>query len=272
MSEPGVGGRRPTDRDPVAMTGVLLAVLTLAVIVAGTAIAAWYWGKSSAPKAAAAPAATEPTPTPRSFPKVSPNVAAGAHDFVRFACVQCHGDRGQGGVSPDVPALTTVGKEFTVAQLTTIIEHGIGASGNPTKPYMPVWHGIISPRQISEIVDYLHAGLPAVKDAEPLEVPTDQGAAAAGSILYVNFGCVNCHGPNGLGGVPNPQSPDKTVPPLATPDFFSEFNTPKKIRDVIISGSVIGKAPIVSMPHWGSILTSTQVDQLIAYIDTLRTQ
>src|SRR5690242_13267476 len=144
MSEPGAGGRR-TERDPVAMTGVVLAVLAMACVVAGTAIAAWYWGKSSAPKAAAATTPSEPTPPPVTFPKVSANVAAGAHDFVRFACVQCHGERGQGNVSPAVPALTTVGKQFTVAQLTTIIEHGIGAKGNPTAPYMPVWHGIISP-------------------------------------------------------------------------------------------------------------------------------
>jgi mono/diheme cytochrome c family protein len=247
MSEPGAGGRWP-ERDPVAMTGVLLAVLAFAVVVSATAVAAWYWGKSSGTTAAAAaPELTGPRPT--TFPKVSAAVAAGGHDFVRFACSQCHGDRGQGGVSPDVPALSTVGKALTVGQLTNIIEHGLGAKGNPTKPYMPVWKGIISPRQVSEIVDYLHAGLPPVRDAEPLEVPANQGAATAGSILYVNFGCVNCHGPNGLGGVPNPQSPDKTVPPLAASDFFAEFNTPAKIRDVIVSGSVIGRAPIVSMPH-----------------------
>jgi cbb3-type cytochrome c oxidase subunit III len=265
MDEPSQGARPP--RDSVAMAGVLLAVLAIAAVVAATAVAAWYWGKSTGTTQAAPAAAPQPT-----FPKVSPQVAAGAHDFVRFACSQCHGARGQGGVSTDVPVLTTVGKEFTVAQMTNIIEHGLGASGNPTKPYMPVWNGIISPRQISDIVAYLHAGLPPVRDAEPLEVPTDQGAAAAGSILYTNFGCINCHGPNGLGGVPNPQSPDKTIPPLATPDFFSEFNTPQKIKDVIVSGSVIGKAPIVSMPHWGTILSDKQITELIAYIDTLRTQ
>jgi mono/diheme cytochrome c family protein len=32
---------------------------------------------------------------------------------------------------------------------------------------------------------------------------------------------------------------------------------------------VIGKAPIVSMPHWGTILTDQQIAQLVAYIKTL---
>ena len=89
-------------------------------------------------------------------------------------------------------------------------------------------------------------------------------------MLYVRDGCINCHGPNGLGGVPNPQSPDKTIPPLSGVDFRGEFNTEAKIADVIRSGSVIGRAPIVSMPHWGGILTEEQLRQLVAYIKTLK--
>ena len=38
---------------------------------------------------------------------------------------------------------------------------------------------------------------------------------------------------------------------------------------MIRSGSVIGKAPIVRMPHWGGILSQTQIDDLIAYLKTL---
>ena len=34
---------------------------------------------------------------------VNASVAAGAHDFTQFACAQCHGERGRGGVSADVP-------------------------------------------------------------------------------------------------------------------------------------------------------------------------
>jgi len=214
-------------------------------------------------------AAGSTTSSTGSATQVSALVAEGAHDFVRFACSQCHGIDGKGGVSPDVPSLSTLAPHLTPAELTNIINTGRGISSNPTKPFMPVWHGIISKAQISALVAYLHAGLPPVTDAVSQPVPADQGAAVAGSIDYVNFGCVNCHGPNGLGGVPNPLSPDTTIPPLGTPDFFSEFNTAKKIRDVIVSGSVIGKHPIVDMPHWGGILSQTQINDLIAYIHTL---
>ena len=202
--------------------------------------------------------------------RVSPTVAAGAHDFAQFACAQCHGLNGRGGVSADVPALTTAGKTLTVAQLTDIIDHGLGESANPTKPYMPVWGAVISNRQVGELVAYIRAGLPTVAGAVPQEVPRDQGPEVAGAALYVRDGCINCHGPNGLGGVPNPLSEDKTIPPLAGADFRSEFNTDQKITDVIRSGSVIGRAPIVSMPHWGGILSAADLQALVTYIKTFK--
>jgi cbb3-type cytochrome c oxidase subunit III len=201
---------------------------------------------------------------------VSPQVAAGAHTFVQFACVQCHGMQGRGGVDPAVPALTTAGQSLTVAQLTHIINHGLGASADPKQPYMPVWGEVISKTQVSDLVAYIRAGLPAVADTQPVSVPEGQGAAVAGAALYVRYGCVNCHGPNGLGGVPNPLSEDKTIPSLSGGDFRGEFNTDAKIAAVIRSGSVIGHAPIVSMPHWGGILSDEQIAQLIAYLKTLK--
>jgi len=208
--------------------------------------------------------------TASSVGAVDPKVAAGAHVFVQFACAQCHGQNGRGGVSPDVPELKAAGGELTVAQLTQIINHGLGESANPARPYMPVWGAVISKRQVAELVAYIRAGLPSVPDATPVAVPSGQGLAVAGAALYVRDGCINCHGPNGLGGVPNPLSEDKAIPPLTGADFRSEFNTDKKIEDMIRSGSVIGKAPIVSMPHWGGILTDYQLRALVAYLKTLK--
>jgi mono/diheme cytochrome c family protein len=202
--------------------------------------------------------------------RVGPLVAEGAHDFNQFACSQCHGLNGRGGVSPAVPALGIVGRAMTTKELRSIIDHGLGESANPKRPYMPVWGQVISARQVTALIAYLHAGLPAVRGAVPLPVQTDQGPVVEGAELYVRDGCINCHGPNGLGGVPNPSSPDKTIPPLSGADFFKEFDTDAKIAAVIRSGSVIGRAPIVSMPHWGGILKPAQVHALVAYIKTLR--
>jgi mono/diheme cytochrome c family protein len=214
--------------------------------------------------------AAEPRAAGHATRAIDPAVAAGAHTFVQFACSACHGPQGRGGVSPFVPALTKVGRQLTVAQLTSIIRHGLGESSNPRRPYMPVWGGVISKTQVANLVAYLRAGLPAVPYATPVPVPNGQGLAVAGQALYQRYGCVNCHGPNGLGGVPNPQSPDKTIPPLSGQDFRKEFDTDAKILAVIRSGSVIGRAPIVSMPHWGGIIPPAQLRALVAYLKTLK--
>jgi cbb3-type cytochrome c oxidase subunit III len=241
---------------------VILAVVVLLVVVAG----AVGWGAGHYTNRTK----TVGSVTTIATVSVDPVVAAGAHDFVQFACAQCHGQDGRGGISPDVPSLSSAGKTLTVAQLTGIIDHGLGESANPTKPYMPVWGAVISKRQVSELVAYIRAGLPPVADATSAAVPQGQGEAVAGAALYVRYGCINCHGPNGLGGVPNPLSPDKTIPPLSGADFRDEFNTDKKITEVIRSGSVIGRAPIVSMPHWGGILSDAQLRALVAYLKTLK--
>jgi cbb3-type cytochrome c oxidase subunit III len=249
---------------------VAIAVAAIVLVVFGVGLAAYYTGKSRASTTPAASSGGGGSSGSGSQPAaVSQDVALGAHAFVQFACAQCHGAQGAGGVSPYVPALNTAAPNLTAAQLTSIIEHGAGVSKDPTRPFMPIWHGIIAKPQINELVAYIKAGFPAVPGAEAVTVPVNQGDATAGQALYTKYGCINCHGPNAVGGVPNPQSPDTTVPPLSGKDFASEFNTEAKIADVIRSGSVIGKAPIVSMPHWGTILTDQQIAELVAYIRTL---
>jgi mono/diheme cytochrome c family protein len=254
-------------REVRILPAVIVAGIAVAIAVGIVAYAAGHYGEQT--KTVTTQAAG-PSPSAVAPAKVSPQVAAGAHTFVQFACAQCHGVQGSGGVDPAVPALKTVGQSLTVAQLTHIINHGLGESANPTQPYMPVWGEVLSKTQVSNLVAYLRAGLPPVSATEPVSIPVGQGAAVAGAALYVRYGCINCHGPNGLGGVPNPLSPDRTIPPLSGQAFRQQFNTDAKIAAVIRSGSVIGKAPIVSMPHWGGILSDRQIAELIAYLKTLK--
>ncbi|HZT54165.1 MAG TPA: c-type cytochrome [Gaiellaceae bacterium] len=254
--------RRPWDPESASAVFVLAAL----VFVGGAFAGGVFLGRATKGARTIVTAATATQPAAS---RVSPDVAQGAHDFVNFACAQCHGPNGRGGVSPDVPALSAASK-LTAAELRVIIDHGLGESANPKKPYMPVWGGIISDHQINDLIAYIRADLPTVPAATPVQVPTDQGLQVEGQALYQRYGCVNCHGPNGLGGVPNPLSPDKTIPPLSGAAFFKEFDTDQKIMDVIRSGSVIGRPPIVSMPHWGGILSDQQLRALVAYIKTLK--
>ena len=127
---------------------------------------------------------TSTTPTV-STAAVDPSVAAGAHDYVQFACAQCHGLQGRGGVSQTVPALAGVAQQLTPPELRSIINHGLGESSNPTQPYMPVWGAVMSSTQVNDLVAYLRAGLPAVPTAEPAPIPQNQGAAVEGGTLYI---------------------------------------------------------------------------------------
>ena len=258
-----------SDRGAGANSEVFGAIVIMLALgfAAAAATAGFFVGRSTKHTHTVTAAAS--TTTAQNAASVDPHVAAGAHAFVAFACAQCHGEQGKGGVSPDVPALTSA-KSLTAAQLSAIIHHGLGASTNPTKPYMPVWNGIISNTQIDDLVSYIHAGLPQVATASPPVVPAGQGAAVEGATLYTVYGCINCHGPNGLGGVPNPLSADKTIPPLSGQAFRTQFNTDAKIIAVIRSGSVIGKPPIVSMPHWGGIIPHPRLQALVAYLKTLK--
>jgi mono/diheme cytochrome c family protein len=249
---------------PVVVAEAALVLVTLGLMFAA-GIAGWAIGHASRQGGG-----NTTSTTSASSAAVAPAVAAGAHTFVQFACSQCHGVQGRGGVSADVPALTSVGASLTVAQLTHIIDHGLGESANPTKPYMPVWGEVISKTQVADLVSYIRAGLPPVSQTDPVPIPQGQGPAVAGAALYVRYGCINCHGPNGLGGVANPLSADKAIPPLSGGGFRHDFPTDKAIADMIRSGSVIGKAPIVSMPHWGGIIPQADVAALTAYLKTLK--
>jgi mono/diheme cytochrome c family protein len=246
--------------------GALVVVAALSLVGAGLiGFAAGHYSENTMTVTLGSGTTTAPT-----FAQVSPAVAAGAHDFTQFACAQCHGVQGRGGVSPDVPALKTIGKALTPLRLRSIVDHGLGVSANPTRPYMPVWGAVISQQQVNDLVTYIRAGLPRVAGTSPPVIPRDQGVPVAGAVAYVRYGCINCHGPNGLGGVPNPSSPDKTIPPLSGAAFRKQFNTDAKILEVIRSGSVIGRAPIVSMPHWGGIIPPQDLRALVAYLKTLK--
>jgi len=161
---------------------------------------------------------------------VDPAVAAGAHDFVQFGCGQCHGADGSGGISLYVPALDTLRTSLTAAQLSSIIEHGAGVSANPTHPYMPIWHGIVSKHQISDLVAYIHAGLPTVTVAAPAIVPTNQGLAVEGQAIYIRDGCVNSTAPTGWAACPTRPRRTRRSRPFRAPISGMNSTPPRRSK------------------------------------------
>jgi mono/diheme cytochrome c family protein len=206
------------------------------------------------------------------------SVAEGGLTYVTFGCETCHGLYGRGGVrvpnisgAATIPALNTsvVRNSLSAAALQAIIQHGIVARVG-TRVYMPVWGAVMSKHQINTLVAYIKAGLPPVPGVMPQTVRTDLGLAVEGQQLYVRNGCVICHAFNGWGGVPNPSSPDKLIPPLRGAAFDQQFAKDSDIAYVIEHGSIIGQPPIVSMPVWKGLISDQQVKAIVAYLRTLR--
>jgi mono/diheme cytochrome c family protein len=92
-----------------------------------------------------------------------------------------------------------------------------------------------------------------------------------GAQLYVDFACVRCHAPDGVGGVPNRLNVggDDDIPPLnnAYRDPSEKFTNVAQITTVLNEGSIISKkAGVINMPSWKGVLNTAQENAIAAYI------
>jgi ubiquinol-cytochrome c reductase cytochrome b subunit len=105
------------------------------------------------------------------------------------------------------------------------------------------------------------------------------GGAAHGESIFVSY-CEECHGPQGTGGVANPNSADGTVPELNPIDPEIKSNDPQTFVDnldvYLQNGSVPeaqpeGADPMLKMPSFGNTyaLTQQQIADAEAYVMSL---
>jgi mono/diheme cytochrome c family protein len=101
------------------------------------------------------------------------------------------------------------------------------------------------------------------------------GSPEHGELLYIR-NCQQCHGPDGVGKVPNPGSEDGTVPPLnpIDPDMFNQDPDlfAANIDRYIQHGSMPeGSHPVLTMPAWGDTdsLSQPQIAHIEAFILSL---
>jgi len=206
---------------------------------------------------------------------------AGAKLYVDYACVQCHGVRGVGGVNR-----TTDGKQsgapafnkgVTAATVTKYLGQGpvslhivspkdnkgvLVADGTINMPY---YVGVLNSDQVQNLATYIADGLPAIPSYSGQALP-----ATTGPEIYASYACEQCHGDLNVGGHPNQYAPsksDQTVPPLGPkadwaqkwndntfkkvsasfkeeyPSVTSSTMTGEQLAEVrIMDGSVIGSA------------------------------
>ena len=253
-------------RDPESAAAVFL--LTALAFIALALIGGVFLGRAT--KSSSTVTVSVST-TPGSTQTVDPKVAAGAHDFVNFACAQCHGLDGRGGVSPYVPALKGAStltaaaaqpdhqpRRRGVGRPEASVHARLGAGDLDPAGRRP---GRVHPRRAAEGAD---------GDAGHGSDGTGRGREGPGAVHALRL-CQLPRPERARRRAESRSRPTRRSRRSRGPTSSSEFNTDAKIRDFIVSGSVLGKAPIVSMPHWGGIIPPARLDALVAYIKTLKT-
>ena len=244
------------------------------------------------------PAISAPPTSAAVNPNATPEAALGAPIFEQN-CSPCHGNNAEGIIGP---ALRD--NKFVQAGGSNLYD--IIAGGRPGTQ-MPAWlqanGGPLNESQINNTIAYLGTlqNVPPLPTATPIPTETPEPTSAAASAATPEpavpsepggpgpaasltgdptrgmplFGeyCAACHGPEGVQGVPNPDSDDGSVPPLNPIDPTIANSNPKvfaKNLDLFIEHGSIpsGPGPQIRMPSFGDskMLSPQQIADIIAYI------
>jgi mono/diheme cytochrome c family protein len=147
------------------------------------------------------------------------------------------------------------------------------SKSKPALLRMPAWRGVLSPREVDDLVAYVAA----VSD---MRVPED-AAAEAGRQAAARAGCFSCHGPQGRGNLPNPRSLKGYIPSWDGSDFPDLARDESEVREWILDGTpqrlrehpiaaVFLRRQMVQMPAFRGRLADGDVDAVLAYIRWLR--
>ncbi len=227
----------------------------------------------------------------------APNDAAQGEKLFRSHCAHCHGPRGEGGRGA-VLATTAFRHAADEAALLRIIRRGIPGTEMPGTPF--------SDRQAQQTASFVRSLGRAAAETRP--VPGD--AARGRALYETKGNCAGCHTLSGRGQPVGPDlagigartgaaylreallDPSKDVPAgflqmrlttsqgrRLTAVRINEDTFSLQVRD--LSGNThsfwkseladiqkdFGKSP---MPAYGSLLTPSEVDDLVAYMVSLR--
>jgi cytochrome c oxidase cbb3-type subunit III len=243
---------------------------------------------------AAASAQTRATPPPPARAATSGDAVEGRRVF-DAQCAWCHGNGGDGGMGPNLHG--TLRHATTLASIVDIITNGIPGTD------MPGFRSPLTERSIRQTAAYVQSLSRSTGRAAA-------GNAQRGASLYRSAGCGGCHVIDGQGGILGPEltaigarrgaaylreaivKPAAAHPPgylvvRAVPASGPEVRGIRVNEDVFFvhirdaSGAVhtLQKSELTSldreidatlMPSYASRLKDAELDDLVAYLATLR--
>jgi mono/diheme cytochrome c family protein len=138
---------------------------------------------------------------------------------------------------------------------------------------MPSFRDVLSKRDLTAVVAY-------VKAVADFEKPEEENAEA-GRKVAVQYGCFNCHGPQGRGALDNPGSLKGYVPAWDGADYGELVRSDDEAREWILDGRAhrLQENPValfflgrqkIEMPAYRRHLTDADQAALLAYIHWLR--
>ena len=104
----------------------------------------------------------------------------------------------------------------------------------------------------------------------PIGVPPEDEELREGWTVFTTKGCVYCHGPEGKGGVKNPNAMGGEVPAIQADLFsFEEFEEKLNLGVRHVDQEESEKAePPLYMPSWRGKLTDRELEVLWAYLES----
>lgn len=173
-------------------------------------------------------------------------LSAQGEEIFDFECASCHGVEGRGGLGPAVGArnfLEAVDDE----QISQLI--ALGIPGTEMVAYSIDWGGPMTSEEIEATTAYLRS-LEEDSESNPNWQTPLVDDDLSGEDLY-NLACSRCHAINRTGV-------EDLGPDVSLTSFALEESN-EWLADRIVNGRN-------EMPRFGRVLTSDQVDMLIAYL------
>jgi mono/diheme cytochrome c family protein len=197
--------------------------------------------------------------------KVIPSAGVGQRLFEQKGCVGCHSVAGKGGAIG--PPLDDVGLRRSPDWMVQHFREPQAVSPGTVMPRFGFTEA--EARALTDFLVHLR------EQKVAMSLPSAMNPAERGHEVYRNYGCAGCHGMDGKGGVPNPNAKTAEL----VPDLIrvAEGYTKDELRDRILKGqreiNVLDPKrppPPLYMPAWTGIIKDAEIDDLVAYLISLK--